>query len=334
MATSVNAAFNEFLQDTVNLDPSVTKTARGSRDWLYQQIHDFPTHHDPFPRLYSEKDIAFGSFARRTKIRELDDVDLIAAIAADGAYYTEYASRVEITVPDNLSTPLLNYLHDGTRLLNSRRIINAFVAAAKTVPQYAHADIKRTGEAATLSLTSYPWTFDIVPAFFTVPDPSGRTYYVIPDGDGHWKKTDPRRDRDTVSALNQRHGGNMLNAIRVMKYWNGRRTAPAVPSYLFETMLVHYYATYASSASEFVDLEIPRLLAHVSSAIWGAVMDLKGIQGDINTMTVSEREQISARAAADAQMALEARELEDDGDHRGSINRWRAVFGDAFPTYG
>ena len=84
----------------------------------------------------------------------------------------------------------------------------------------------------------------------------------------------------------------------------------------------------------FVDLEIPRLLAHVSSAIWGAVMDLKGIQGDINTMTVSEREQISARAAADAQTALEARELEGDGDHRGSINRWRAVFGDAFPTYG
>lgn len=334
MATTVNAAFNEFLRDTVNLDPSVSDKARTSRDWLYQQIHGFPTHHKHFPRLYSEKDIAFGSFARRTKIRELDDVDLIAVIAADGAYYTEFTDQIEITVPDGLSTALTNYLHESTRLLNSRRVINAFVAAANTVPQYAQAGIKRTGEAATLNLTSYPWTFDIVPAFFTVPDNLGNTYYVIPDGAGHWKKTDPRLDRDAVTAINQKHDGNMLNAIRILKYWNKRRTAPSLPSYLLETILVHYYANSESPASRFVDLEVPALLEHVSVAIWGAVTDLKGIQGDINTMTLNEREQISDRAAADSQLALEASQLESDEDHRASISCWRSVFGDVFPAYG
>jgi len=33
--------------------------------------------------------MAFGSFARRTKIRELDDIDLMKCLSAQGAYYTE-----------------------------------------------------------------------------------------------------------------------------------------------------------------------------------------------------------------------------------------------------
>lgn len=31
----------------------------------------------------------------------------------------------------------------------------------------------------------------------------GRDYYLIPNGDGHWEKTDPRKDRDTVTETNQ-----------------------------------------------------------------------------------------------------------------------------------
>lgn len=334
MATTVTDAFNEFIRDVVNLDSATTRTARTSRDWLYQQIHNFPSAVDDFPRLYSEKDIAFGSFARRTKIRELDDIDLIAAIAADGAYYTEYPSRLEITVPETITTSLASYLHVGTRLLNSRRVINAFVSAATSVPQYANAEIKRTGEAATLSLTSYSWTYDIVPAFYTVSDAFGQTYYVIPDGTGHWQKTDPRRDRDAITSLNQRHDGHLLNVIRVAKYWNRRRTAPMVPSYLFETIVVRYFDAKLSPASAYVDLELPALFSHISAAIYGAVMDLKGIQGDINTMTFDQRLAVSARASSDAQTANEARRLESEGDHRGSISRWRTVFGDTFPAYG
>jgi hypothetical protein len=41
MATTVNSAFEEFMQDTVNLDSDTTKEARKSRDNLLSNISEF-----------------------------------------------------------------------------------------------------------------------------------------------------------------------------------------------------------------------------------------------------------------------------------------------------
>ena len=333
MATSVITAFNEFLRDKVNLDPDVTRTARSSLEWLLEQIHGFPDAESTFPHLYTEKDISFGSFARRTKIRELDDVDVIIGLFAGGATYADLGERVQITVPATHPT-LNNYLHDGTTLLNSKRVINAFVAQVASVAQYRKAEIKRTGEAATLSLTSYTWTFDIVPAFFTNPEPDLRTFYLIPDGDGHWRKTDPRLDRDAAQNANQRHDAHMLDFLRLMKYWNVRRTAPAVPSYVFETMIIRYCNGIDNKLSEFVDMNVADFLDWLSVAIYNPVYDLKNIQGDLNSIEWMEKLRLATRATADAVVAREGGKLENSGDQQGSMNRWRKVFGDEFPAYG
>ena len=41
MVTTVVAAFNEFMKDTVNLRKADTDDARASRDWLIGKINDF-----------------------------------------------------------------------------------------------------------------------------------------------------------------------------------------------------------------------------------------------------------------------------------------------------
>jgi hypothetical protein len=64
------------------------------------------------------------------------------------------------------------------------------------------------------------------------------------------------------------------------------------------------------------------------------VNDPKGIQGDINSLSWDDRTKISIRASTDQQRALEARQLETNKDHKGSINKWREIFGSDFPTYG
>ena len=264
MAKTVISAFNEFLKNTVNLDPDETKTARRSRDWLVDQIESFPNKDGSFPRLYSDKHIFYGSFARRTKIRELDDIDIMICLMAEGSKYYEGGDGIIITVPD--SAERLKILCDsGTNFLNSRKVINVFVSQLKTIPQYGSADIKRNMEAAILNLVSYVWSFDIVPCFFTTPDPLDRTYYVIPDGYGKWKKTDPRKDRDRVSNVNTNHSNNVLNIIRVLKYWNKRPTMPSMSSYLLETLIVYYYENCSGIAGSYVDIEIPNLLNYISS---------------------------------------------------------------------
>ena len=81
MASTVNAAFEEFLRDSVRLDPNTTKTARASRDNLIDNIIAFSGDSDFFD-VYDSMNLLFGSFARRTKIRPLDDIDLMICLSA------------------------------------------------------------------------------------------------------------------------------------------------------------------------------------------------------------------------------------------------------------
>lgn len=331
MAETVISAFNEFLKDKVNLDPDVSKAARNSRDWLIDQIHTFATKDDEFPSFYQDKDIFFGSFARKTKKRALDDIDIMIGLSGDGGTYYEYSDRIEITIPDS-ATNLKKLCNDYTNILNSRKVINKFIANLKNVGQYRKADIHLNQQAATLNLISYDWNFDIVPCFFTSEDSFGKTYYLIPDGKGNWMKTDPRIDRQKVSDINQTHNGNVLNVIRVIKYWNKRPTMPSMQSYLLENMILDYYNN-AVSCSEFVDIEIPNILSYISNAVYNPVNDPKGIQGNLNTLTFDDKIKISSRASIDYSKAIAARKYENDKDYKSSINKWKEIFGGDFPEY-
>lgn len=83
MVNTVSNAFSEFTKNIVNLDAKVTYTARKSRDNLIEGINNFDGENDFFS-VYQEKNLKFGSFARRTKIRELDDIDLMICLSAEG----------------------------------------------------------------------------------------------------------------------------------------------------------------------------------------------------------------------------------------------------------
>lgn len=333
MAKTVDEAFNIFLRDYVNLDPDKTQLAKSSRDWLLSNIHLFPSRDMNFPNLYSEKDIFFGSFPRRTKKRELDDIDIMIAFRGEGGYYREYANHIEIYIP-NSANQLKLLCFDYTNILNSRKLINKLISLLNQVPQYQNAEIKRNLEAATLSLKSYPWNFDLVPCFFTQKDNFNKDYYLIPDGNGHWKKTDPRIDKNRVTTLNQYHNGNILNPIRLMKYWNEKPMMFSMPSYLIENIILDFYSkSVGIKASKYSDLEVRKLLNYIQNNIFYSVNDPKEIQGDINTLEINEKTKIYTRAKSDYFKALQARELEKSGDYKSSIMKWREIFGVNFPTY-
>ncbi|NEP00951.1 MAG: nucleotidyltransferase [Symploca sp. SIO2E9] len=333
MSRTVNAAFNTFLKEYVNLDPDQTKLAIKSRDWLLEQIQLFPPKDISFPRLFSEKHILFGSFARRTKKRELDDIDIMIALHAEGSFYNEYTDRIEICIPNN-AYQLKAFCHENTSILNSKKLINKFISSLNIVPQYENAEIKRNLEAATLKLKSYPWNFDIVPCFFTQKDRCDRDYYLIPDGNGHWKKTDPRIDKNRVIDVCQLHNRNVLHVIRLMKYWNRRRTMPSMSSYLLENMILDmYFRDGYIKASEYVDLEVTKVLRYIKNNIFYPVNDPKNIQGNINTLNYEEKNKVQTRAGIDYTKALKARKLEGEGNHKLSIAKWSEIFGQNFPTY-
>lgn len=342
MATTVIQAFNEFMKETVNLDQSRVATARSSRNWLLSKIALFSENDTTFPILHDEYNLNYGSFERKTKTRPLDDIDMMIGINADGCTYKESTvDDIKIYVPDNYNGRLSAFKHTTSgkeNTLSSTRIVNKFVKNLGEIDQYSKAEIKRTGEAATLKLSSYEWNFDLLPCFMTIVEADGRTYYLIPNGNGDWQKTDPRKDRARLSSINQACNGNILNVIRSLKYWNQRPYQTKMPSYLLETMISDYYQNEihnlrSEQVSNFVDIEIIKVLEYLVNNIFLTVRDPKNIINNINSLEFSYQLSVHTRLNSALEKAKVARQYELDEKQKESIKKWREFFGDNFPDY-
>ena len=331
MPRTVNSSFTIFMRDYVNCDSDKTQKARASRDWMLSKIQKFADD-TGFPTLYTERMTHFGSFTRKTKTRPLDDIDLMITLKAQGCVYDEYQDNIEIRVPStsNFFTPFCN---EGTLILNSRKIINVFVNYLSSIEQYSNAQIKRNQEAATLKLTSYEWNFDIVPCFFTALDSYNRNYYIIPDGNGNWKKTDPRIDKERVTRLNKKHKGIVLPVIRLAKFWNKRARIPSMSSYLLEIIILNYYEQEIESKYYYIATEIIKIFRVIEKNVFSEIQDPKGIQGNINNLTHSAKTKISERAGSDYITSYCAYNLEKEGKNKESITKWGEIFGHDFPKY-
>ncbi|WP_346780418.1 hypothetical protein, partial [Pseudomonas aeruginosa] len=141
MATTVISAFNEFLKEKVNLDPEDTKAARLDRDNLRTRIQGLQNSVDYFPTLYTEADINYGSFSRRTKKRPLDDVDMFFCLMAQGAVYNDYdQNNITVTI-ENTASNLYQYTKDDNKTISSIKILNKFKRSLENIYQYRNAEV-------------------------------------------------------------------------------------------------------------------------------------------------------------------------------------------------
>lgn len=333
MTKNINTAFSTFMKDFVNLESDRVKKGRSSRDWLIEQIESIADENDDFPSLYKDKNIFFGSFARNTKIRPLDDIDIMICLSANGTTYSENTSNIELNTK-NSDKVLKDLCHDNSENLNSTKVINKFKSYLKEISQYSKAEIHKNHEALTLKLSSYEWNFDIVPCFFTTEDSYGKTYYIIPDGKGDWKKTDPRIDKENLTNLNQELDGNLLNVIRLIKYWNKKKQIGINSSYLLETMIINFYnGKFEKSCSKYLDIEFVEVLKALKNSIYNSVEDLKGIQGDLNYLDYWERVSISLKIEDFYNKSVEAREFEKNEEIEKCFSKWSEILGEDFPKY-
>lgn len=327
-------AFSRFRQQKVDLDPGEVATARRSRDYLQGQISNIADNDKTFPRLAGGYK-PFGSFARSTKVRPLDDIDMLPLLNARGSteviYWLEqYTYLVQVT---DSSSPL-SLFADSEGYVNSTRILNKFKSGLQDIPNYQKAEIKRNGVAVVLNLRSYPWVFDIVPAL-PVGDSSGTTtHYLIPNGSGKWMRTDPRRDQTAITEANQRQSNNLIPLIRLVKYWNiYSYAAPRIGSYYLETMLInglhHQYPPIASN----LRASVPLAFQTLANQIYSSCPDPKGLGPNLdNGVSWEVKRKVHQAANERAGYANRALEYEQKGDHKNAIKYWGLVFPN-FPTY-
>nr|WP_314232994.1 nucleotidyltransferase [uncultured Moraxella sp.] len=344
MAKNVVEAFNEFLKDKVNIDKSKSDTAKASRDWLINKINNFPQNDLSFPLLYEASHLNYGSFERKTKTRPLDDIDIMICLNADGwSYFENSVDDITLRPPSNYSGRLNAFkstVQWQENNLSSTRILNRFIKNLNTISQYSKAEIKKNGVATVLKLTSYDWNFDIVPCFRTAVDYYDKSYYLIPNGNGNWKKTDPRVDRARLQSINQACNGKVLNVIRLFKFWNQiPYKSKLSSSYLLETMISNYYQEIINQGLQndvtvYPDIEFIKVANYIIQNIYNVVSDPKNIDGNINIISYSEQLAVKIRLERDLEKSRNARILESNEKQEESIKLWREIFGEQFPNYG
>jgi conserved hypothetical protein len=329
---SINQLFEEYLKNEVNLDSKITKSAIECRENLLKNIEEFDNE-DGFFNLHSDFNINFGSFSRKTKCRELNDIDMMIGISADDAKYdsTDNWNDVKIIASTlNLSQIECTNI-DGT--LNSRKVLEKFKSKLEKVREYSRSEIKRNYEAIVLNLKTKTWNFDIVPCFQTVVESDGRNYYLIPNGNGNWKKTDPRIDKNKISDINQFYEGKILNLIRLTKKWNSKKNGIKIlPSYLLETF-VYYYCKSKLVLENRIYINFSNVLEYIQTKIFESVKDIKDIQGDINFLSFEDREKISLKIGTELQKIKNAIAEEKNGNIEKAIEIWKKVFGEEFSSY-
>ena len=328
MAKTVNGIFSEFIKNEVNLDTTKTKIARNSRDNLLSNIKSF-SGDDDFFSINESRCLNFGSFARHTKLRPLDDIDMMICIAGSSDRPFSYAGNGIYYVYANEKDNKNGLNSYETKNLNSTKVINRFISKLSNLNDYSKAEMHKNHEAATLKLKSYDWNFDIVPCFYCFGD-----FYLIPDGNGKWKKTDPRMDNTRMTSVNQKHNGNLLELIRVVKYWNRKSSTYTINSYMLECMILNLFENKSTPENWWVDLQFRDVLGYLSSAIYSSVNDPKGIQGDLNPFSYSEKQKISEELTRVYNKALYAINLEIyEKNNKLAIKKWGEIFGDSFLKY-
>lgn len=321
-------AFEEFKQEVVDLNHNQVKKARQSRVYLQEQLAKIAKGIPGFPRLTGGF-MPFGSFARRTKVRPLDDVDMLVMLQGQDSQVCQSswdAYTFMVTVTTDFS-PLKPYV-DEYGWVNSTRILNRFKSGLKAVPNYQKSEIKRTGVAVVLNLKSYAWVFDVVPALPVANWDGSIHHYLIPDGRGNWTRTDPRIDQELVTEVNKNQSGYLLPLIRLIKYWNANYLAASkLKSYHLETLLINAFRYRYSEIAASIRWSVPEAFLRLSSSVQYTCPDPKRRGQDLDAeLDWLTRQKVCNAAKEGAQCASYALQYEQQGAHQEAIKWWNYVF--------
>lgn len=331
MARTIQSALKQMIEENVNMPSERVQKARASRDWLLERIENFEknTQHLYFCKNFN---LHFGSFSRRTKVRPIDDIDIMIGLNGHLLYWYEniydYKNCSIHLKPDVQTSGLWKDCLNEDKSLNSTKLLNKFKNALINISHYESANIHRRQQAITLKLSSYEWNFDLVPCFHTT---SG--VYLIPNGNGGWMKTNPEKDQELVTSINQEHNGKFLELVRLVKYWNSKafdRKANIESSYLLEVMLANYYSSREYVYDIEFEFEFEKSLKYLRKNISNTVDDPKDIEGDLNNLSKEEKKNLVLRIDNDLKNIEDAKKV----SVAQSFEYWKKVLGNEFPNYG
>ena len=328
MPLTVDDSFRQFQRDTVDLDPETVECGRQTVQNLAGQLNTILLDKsDSFPKPVPELHTIYGSFQRGTKIRELDEINLLLCLDLEGAQESRSRANRYIINTSKGNERLQKFA--DTDQLNSTALLLRLEELVEELPGFRKAHLHQKGKAVALYLEEHDWRFDLVPCFKINED-----CYLMPDGTGNWTPTKPGKATQPILRANEEKEGKLLSLIRLLKYWNKHSAAPTIPAYVFELMVADF-ANSKANLSWWTDFNVMSFFGFLSQRIWGRVSDPNEILPDLNPFSVEEKRLITMAVEEARSVARRAIDSEtQDENHKLAIAQWREIFGKGYPQYG
>lgn len=239
-----------------------------------------------------------GSYSRHTMIAPLSEADIDIFIVLDPSYYKE-----------NGQVELLDLIR--------KTLLKTFTKTPK---------ISRNGQAVTITFEDF--IVDVVPAFRR----KGGGFLIPNSITKRWLSTDPKKHVDIISQENDKHNGDLVPLIKMVKTWN-KTINNHFRSFHLEVMAMQilngvtisnysYGARYLfDKGKDYVKKKNP---------------DPAGYGDDVGSyLNTNEKISDAAKKFETAcTRARKAEEYENRGDTKGAIDEWKKIFGNYFPSYG
>jgi hypothetical protein len=338
-ARTIAGAFNTFLDTQIGIGAGTRERASSSHNALRDFLRGVGEDDPSFPRILRNEDSDFlsGSFARHVKIWPLDDIDILFPLDGTGLVYTSNGWRLPYTpVSDGVldQNPLrvdLNRWWDGPHI-SSKKLINGFAEVLRE--RYRSTTrVRRSGAAVMVTLANN-LGFDVVPCFSMKPDnPYESPFYVMPDGNDDWLRTNPKLDKQMSDRLHAANHGALRPAVKLFKWWVNEYIGSRIPSYYAELAIMRAFESHNFLGRTISTVSMAALVAFraVRDAIkvgdqtpllQGAPMVKPG------EVTQRDREWLDL----DVDNANRAVLAEHNGYLDDAFTHWHKVFGDKFPS--
>ncbi|MEU7590774.1 nucleotidyltransferase [Micromonospora sp. NPDC049230] len=245
-----------------------------------------------------------GSFARKTMLKPLKDVDMIVLLAEDHRQRWFGAGK-------------------GGPAASMAAIRQAVAARW---PDARFDEDKQPAHALQVTFADCTFTFDLVPAF---EDGDTEEGVFIADRDlDRWEWSNTRTLRRVVRERNLATVGAFVHQVRMGKsFKTNQPTLEKLSGLVIESL---WYAAItkklAHAAATVTALE------YAAEAVMGKVYDPTGVDDLAKDWTPGERLRFSQTFGLAAKRGREARRLAVDGDHQAAIDIWHTVFGEPFPA--
>ncbi|MCB0964000.1 MAG: hypothetical protein KDA98_11985 [Acidimicrobiales bacterium] len=233
-----------------------------------------------------------GSFARKTMIAPLRDIDKVVV------------------------------LHPDLRGLSPDEVMSRIESVLRVA--YPKATFDRSRHALQMDFGKESFYFDTVPAWEGTG--SDDDVMIANRDSGGWDRSNTRTLIRVVSDRNQATGGAWIHQVRMAKQVGKHLLDGVVPGLHIES-----WAYIAVAGALPHDEALARILEHGATLIGGRYTEPTGVEVISDRLKPDVVAMAKPVLQSAATRAREARRLADAGDHNEAIGIWHQLCGDCFP---